>query len=76
LCVGNNEIGEEAQDIDPTLTDLLLDPDTPASSSTVINPQDSIQPSASNAPTNLLLENVASQTLMFNAVSRWNVFKI
>ena len=56
LCVCKNEIGEEA--IDPTLADLLLDPDTPASSSTIINPQDSLitpqdslQPSASNAPT-------------------------
>jgi len=63
LCVCKNEIGEEA--IDPTLADLLLDPDTPASSSAVINPQeslinpqeslinpqDSLQPSASNAPT-------------------------
>jgi len=56
LCVCKNEIGEEA--IDPTLADLLLDPDTPASLSTIINPQDSLinpqdslQPSASNAPT-------------------------
>ena len=107
LCVCKNEIGEEA--IDPTLADLLLDPDTPASSSTIINPQDSlITPQDSLQPhhptrqstassthktassphktvyslqppmlrPNLLLENVASQTLMFSAVSRWSAFNI
>lgn len=47
LCVLKNEIGEETQVIDPTPDDPIQD--TPASSATVVNPQESLQSSASAA---------------------------